>query len=553
MAIESALTQTFSDIEILIGDDNRDGRLAELVGEFDDPRIQYIHHGFNDGGINNILALWERAQGSYIKPLFDDDFLTPTSVESLVAALQSNPDASMAFHERVFIDENNQIVEKPHQLLQPGHTARLDRAFLVKNMVCEVNNFVGEPSSVMFNPAHVKAHDLFSYRGIRPEFLFDVVMYLQAAEVAPVIAVGGYLSAFRRHSRQGSNEHSAIFSAGLFEWEMLLRGEAAAGNLDAAALEQARQRLTVWYASKWFVRRIGIPEIARFAANLDELVQRPAEQLFESEQFTADLTHGYKAIAARVAARKNNSHMAQKYCALCESPVQDWNLHPAGQDLMSTMQVGSAGPTLDKSLCPNCSCSDRERHLWLYMKETNLLGDLSRKRVLHIAPEAGVERKIRAGSPLEYVAGDMAPKNPEHRALTVEKLDFPDGYFDLILCNHVLERLANPDKAIAEMARCLSANGYLVAQTPYSPILRQTFELTIPINEQFAAYCFGQNDRVRLFGVDIVKRFEAAGLHGDLYPHASVLGELSGEVIGCNESEPFFLFSKNPHPLVFAD
>jgi len=553
MAIESALTQTFTDMEILIGDDNRDGRLAGLVGEFDDPRIQYIHHGFNDGGINNIIALWNRAKGQYIKPLFDDDFLTNTSVEALVAALRDNPDASMSFHERVFINENNQIVDKPHELLRPGHTARLDRAFLIKNMVCEVNNFVGEPSSVMFNPAHVKVENLFSYKGIRPEFLFDVVMYLQAAQAAPVVAVGGYLSAFRKHSQQGSNEHSAIFSAGLFEWEMLLRGEAADGNLTADQLEQARQRLAVWYSSKWYTRRIGIPEIARFAANLDELVQRPPQELFDSEEFTTDLAHGYKAIAARVAVRKNNGKMAQKYCALCESPVQSWLLQPASQDLASMLQIGSAGPTLDNALCPNCSCDDKERHLWLYMDKVNLLGDLDAKRILHIAPEAGIERKIRALAPLEYVVGDSSPKRPEHRALNAEKLDFPDGYFDLILCNNVLAQMAHPDQALAEMARCLSPNGFLIAQTPYSPILRQTFELTIPINQQFSAYCFGKDDRVRLFGVDIVKLFQAAGLHGDLYPHASILDDLSGEVVGCNESEPFFMFSKNPQPLVFAD
>jgi hypothetical protein len=416
-------------------------------------------------------------------------------------------------------------------------------------MVCHLHNFIGEPSNVIFDATRIGASDLFSYRGMHFKFLADVTMYLQAAQVAPVVAVGGYLGAFRRHSEQNSNEHGALFSAGLFEWELMLRAEAAAGHLDSAALEPARQRLAKAYASK-----IELPELARFAANLDELVQRPPEELFESKQFTADLAHGYKAVAARVAASKNNSHMEQKYCSVCGSQVQGWLPHPqpASSDITFLVQTGSVGSTLKNHFCPNCSCNDRERHLWLYMDRANLLGDLNTKRILHIAPEAGIERKIRACSPLEYIGGDLSPKKPEHRALNVEKLDFPDGYFDLILCNHVLEHVAHPDKAVAEMARCLSANGHLITQTPYSPLLKQTFELTIPPTRPFAIYYFGQDDHVRLFGMDIVKHFQAAGLHGDLYPHTSMLGELSGEVIGCNEAEPFFLFSKNPQALPFA-
>lgn len=546
-AIDSALTQSFSNIEILIGDDTPDGRLIELVREFNDPRIQYFHHGFNDGGIKNFLTLWRCARGQYIKPLFDDDFIMPASVESLVAALRDNPDAAMAFHERVFIDENDQIIGRPHQLLQPGHTARLDRTFLVKNMVCYLNNFIGEPSNVIFNPARIAVDNLFKYKGFKPEFLGDVVMYLQAAEIAPIVAVGGYLSAFRRHSGQNSNENSAIFSAGLFEWELLLRGEAAAGYLDSAALEQARQRLAIRYAPK-----IGRSEIARFVANLDELVQRPSAELFCSKQFTVDLAHGYKAVAARVAASRNDSSKAQKYCALCESPVQSWLPQPVGQSLMSILWAGSIDSAFDNSLCPNCSCDDKERHLWLYMDKVNLLSDLGTKRILHIGPEAATELKIRSRLPLEYIAGDSAPDRPEHQVLNVEKLDFPNGYFDLVLCNNVLSQVTRPDLALAELTRCLSSSGFLVAQTPYLPILKQTFELTIPVNQQFSAYCFGKDNRVRLFGVDIVKLFHASGLHGDLYPHASILDDLSGEVIGCNESEPFFLFSKNPQPLIFA-
>jgi SAM-dependent methyltransferase/glycosyltransferase involved in cell wall biosynthesis len=551
-AIASALAQTFDDIEVIVGDNTQDGELESICRAFDNPKLKYCHHGF-DNGDENGRALWAKASGRYVKWLFYDDVLLPQSVEVLLNALRANPQSVMAFHERVWINARGAVINTPQRLLEDGQVKLMDRDYLAHQMIARIDNYIGEPSFIMLDKDRIDLDSAIKYKGHTPEFLGDVYFYLAMAEIGPIAAVGGYFGCIRKHSHQHSNEHHPTFSAALFEWELLLRGEASAGRLGAAELEQARQRLAAWYSSGWFVRRIGIPEIARFAANLDELVDRPPQELFDSEQFTTDLAHGFKAVAVRVAAGKNKALAAQKYCVICESPVQAWQLQPVNQDLAAMMQIGSPNPTLDNALCPHCSCNDRERHLWLYLDQVGLLSDLNAKRVLDISPDAGVRRKIRERSPLEYITGDPFSGQAEDQAWNVQKLDFPDEYFDLILCNQVLERAAHPDKVLAEMARCLSPNGFLVAQTPYSPILKQTFELTIPINEQFSAYCFGKKDRLRLFGVDIMKRFRAAGLYGDLYPHASILDGLSGETVGCNEAEPFFLFSKNPQPLVFSD
>jgi SAM-dependent methyltransferase len=146
----------------------------------------------------------------------------------------------------------------------------------------------------------------------------------------------------------------------------------------------------------------------------------------------------------------------------------------------------------------------------------------------------------------------LSPKLPHHRPLNVEQLDFPDGYFDIIICNHVLEHVDNPDAALAEFNRCLASGGHLIAQTPYSPLLRNTLELNKPVTPGFAAQYFGQSDHVRLFGVDLVDRIRSAGLAGDLYGHETVLGGVDPDTYGCNGREPFFLFTKGAHAPQFS-
>jgi hypothetical protein len=112
----------------------------------------------------------------------------------------------------------------------------------------------------------------------------------------------------------------------------------------------------------------------------------------------------------------------------------------------------------------------------------------------------------------------------------------------------VLEHVAQPDTALAQFNRCLKAGGHLVAQTPYSPVLKYTFELNKTPSEPFATRYFGQSDHVRFFGADIAEHFHAAGFSGELLPHAEVLGDLDADMVGCNVREPFFLFTKSGAP-----
>ncbi len=297
-ALLSATDQTFEDVEILVGDDSPDGGMRSIVEAVGDPRIRYFHHGFQNG-IRNTEALWDKASGQYVKWLFDDDLLMPDSVGALVQALQAHPDAAMAFHQRVVIDAQGQIIFKPEPLVPMGETALIDRRLLVQHMLPHIHNFVGEPSNIMLNRRHVPAQGIRKYGDYQTAFLTDVAMYLNHAARAPLVAVGGYLSAFRQHEAQASSTSSPIRSAGLFEWEILVRGEAAAGNLGADEVRQAQNRLRQLYANE----APALPELEPFLQTLEELSSLPLSQLYQSPRFWANVSQAHEAIATRRANR----------------------------------------------------------------------------------------------------------------------------------------------------------------------------------------------------------------------------------------------------------
>jgi len=539
-SLDSALAQTFEDVEILVGDDTLHGDLERITSQYNNPKIKYFHHGFQDGA-QNCKALWEKSSGQYIKWLYDDDLLLPKSVEALVSALRAHPQAAFAFHERVFIDENDKVIGNPPRLLADGQVGLIDRAFLVQNMIGTSHNFVGEPSNILLNKNLADLSRRQYYKSWRLQFLTDVGSYLGMAEAAPVVAVGGYLSAFRKHGSQTSNAGSPQFSAALFEWELMLRGEASTGGLSREVLVQAQQRLDHLY--RMYVG--SLPEIQGFIDGLHELSDCPPEQLLDTETFQTNLNRARELVASRIAARKN-SNPHTHFCAVCEQWVAGWVPHPNRDRRSEFMKLMNAvGSNLDRYGCPNCHCNDRDRHLWLYLNRAKLLNQLSGKRILHMAPEAMLEPRIRALGPLEYICGDLFPHAPHHQKINVETLGFPDNYFDLIICNHVLEHVADPAKALSELKRCLTPTGHLVAQTPYSPRLKQTLEMTSPVSAQFATLFYGQDDHVRLFGMDMIDYFHAAGLNGRLIPHSEALDDADPLQWGVNEHEPFFLFSKD--------
>lgn len=297
-ALISAQRQTFDDLEIVVGDDTPGGALAPSVAALNDTRIRYVHLGFNDR-VRTARALWSHARGRYVKWLAEADMLTPTSVQALVEALRLHPESALAFHGRVLIDEHDAIVHTPPALLNVGERALIGRDLLVRDMVAQMQNFVGETSNIMIDRQRASETDLFSYRSLTLDFLTDVATYLNLAARAPLVAVGGYLSMLRLRpeQRQLTSEATPTYSAGLYEWELLVRGEAASGTLTGSALSGAEQRLSQLYASCG----ARLPEIARLQSNLHEITTRAPRELFDSESFRADLAHARSVVAARVA------------------------------------------------------------------------------------------------------------------------------------------------------------------------------------------------------------------------------------------------------------
>ncbi|MPZ76522.1 MAG: methyltransferase domain-containing protein [Deltaproteobacteria bacterium] len=190
------------------------------------------------------------------------------------------------------------------------------------------------------------------------------------------------------------------------------------------------------------------------------------------------------------------------------------------------------------ALCPRCGSLERHRLLWLYLKNRTDLFDRNH-RVLHFAPERIFAKVFRTMPLLHYVSADLSSKRAR---LKTDIMDIPckDNSFDVVLCNHVLEHVADDQKAMRELCRVLSPGGWAILQTPIDTQRAKTFEdptITSPSERERA---FGQHNHVRLYGRDYKERLEKAGFTVKVDGYAGGLEKRELVKYGLPDEEIYF-------------
>ncbi|MFN2323700.1 MAG: glycosyltransferase [Trueperaceae bacterium] len=105
-AVDSALAQTYPDLEVVVVDDgSRDAtpRIVDALAERD-PRVR-VHHQANRGLSGARNAGIDRARGAYVAFLDADDWLLPNKLADQVAALEAAPDVGLVYGEVHYVDE----------------------------------------------------------------------------------------------------------------------------------------------------------------------------------------------------------------------------------------------------------------------------------------------------------------------------------------------------------------------------------------------------------------------------------------------------------------
>ena len=170
--------------------------------------------------------------------------------------------------------------------------------------------------------------------------------------------------------------------------------------------------------------------------------------------------------------------------------------------------------TRNNLLTPSNGANARQRLVWHYLE--NKLNILHKKySLLHVAPELSYFEKLSKRKNLTYIAGDKMVSGYSNQKgvknIDLTNLSYKNNFFDLIICNHVLEHIQDDNKAIFEMYRVLKKGGKAIITVPINEKLSATYENSSITKVSDRIKHFGQWDHVRWYGLDIKDRISKAG------------------------------------------
>lgn len=173
--------------------------------------------------------------------------------------------------------------------------------------------------------------------------------------------------------------------------------------------------------------------------------------------------------------------------------------------------------------CPSCDASDRDRLYAVYLERRFEAMDRAKVyKFVDFAPSLPLSCKLRKSPFLNYRSADLYRKTADDRVDITGMTTYPNASVDFFLCSHILEHIADDQKAMRELYRILKPGGFGIIMVPIITGLEDTHEdpsITTP--EQRWKY-FGQDDHVRQYSREgkngFVPRLKHAGftvyLHG---------------------------------------
>ncbi len=178
--IESVLSQTFQNLELIICDDASIDDTEAVVHSYSDPRILYHRNERNLGLYENWHIGLNLVSGEYIAIYHDHDLYLPTIVEQSVNMLDTYPSASFVHTALYMIDENDQSVAldvRPFKELTSGWRLR-------DSLARSWNSPVMAPTAMVRRQAYERVGSRYEHQRYGQDC--DLNMWFRLTEVGDV-------------------------------------------------------------------------------------------------------------------------------------------------------------------------------------------------------------------------------------------------------------------------------------------------------------------------------------------------------------------------------
>jgi len=216
--MDSALLQTYANLEIVVSDDaSKDDTLLIIEAYKTKTDIPiYIHHHKPDGIGANWNHTIKKANGKYIKFLFQDDVLAPNCIENMVCVMEANAKVGLVASKRDFLIEDSFMNEEIKLWIEKYDDLQTTLNLPVGNAIVIITkalfnsieflksprNKIGEPSVVLFKKELISELGYFDENFKQ---ILDYEYWYRILKHYDITILNEKLVSFRLHSNQATN------------------------------------------------------------------------------------------------------------------------------------------------------------------------------------------------------------------------------------------------------------------------------------------------------------------------------------------------------------
>ncbi|KAF0132912.1 MAG: glycosyl transferase family protein [Candidatus Saganbacteria bacterium] len=179
-AIDSVLSQTFTDFELIIVDDLSTDNSAEVVRSYSDSRIKFYVNKRNLGLVGNWNECLSKASGEYVSILHNDDRYLNNYLEEASSTLDREKDIGYFFSNCNTIDENGKVLWK-QKYVGKKHFFLFTHAWDKKSFIASGREFIKEHiyDCVTFYPTIMVRRGCYNkIGGFSDKFVFGIDWYM---------------------------------------------------------------------------------------------------------------------------------------------------------------------------------------------------------------------------------------------------------------------------------------------------------------------------------------------------------------------------------------
>lgn len=247
-ALESNLSQTVEDLELVVCDNASTDGTAEILAEAAarDARVRVHRHPENLGAAANYNSTVERARGRYFRWATHDDLVAPTHLERLLEVFEGGPpDLALAYPRTAVIDATGAVVgeyEDGADVRDPSPSRRLNtllRTLSLCNPVLGLMRLETIRRTRLIGP----------YRSSDKVFLYEMALLGPFHEVPERLFLRRRDESLPSPSNLCAGEQASWFApsepASAYRWTLIRSSLEAVRRAPLSFAERQRCRLTV--------------------------------------------------------------------------------------------------------------------------------------------------------------------------------------------------------------------------------------------------------------------------------------------------------------------